>query len=108
MVLKKIHSECIEAKWYSVSADKTKDNSKKEILTIVLRYFENSSSTVVKRFVGFNYLGIGLGADAIITNVIIGKIEADMKLSLQNCLSTTFDGASTMHEWAHNWCTSSA
>ena len=95
MVLVKIHSECIEAKWYSVSADETKDNSKKEILTIVLRYFENSSSTVVERFVGFNYLGIGLGADAI-TNVIIGKIEADMKLSLQNCLSTTFDGASTM------------
>ena len=72
MVLKKIHSECIEAKWYSVSADETKDNSKKEILTIVLRYFENSSSTVVERFVGFNYLGIGLGADAI-TNVIIGN-----------------------------------
>ena len=60
-----------------------------------MRYFDSSSCVLKERFIGFKYLGVGLGADAI-TNVILEEVEGHMKLSLQNCLSSTFDGAATM------------
>ena len=47
-----------------LSADETKDNSKKELLSIVLRYFSNMEEMIVEHFIGFTYLH-GLGAQSI-------------------------------------------
>ena len=94
MVISKIKQECCDGKAYSISADETKDLSKKEILAVVIRYFCDNSKAMVEHFIGFNELD-DLGA-ASVTENIISKLEGSLNLSLVNCVSATFDGASTM------------
>lgn len=94
MVIKTIQQECHAAMFYSLSADETKDISKKEVLTVTLRYYCDESKSIVENFIGFTHLE-DLGA-ASITESILAKIENEAELSLANCISVTFDGASTM------------
>ena len=75
-------------------ADETKDSLKKELLSTVLRYYNACTGKVVKRFIGFTHLE-RLGAEDI-TKEILGKVEWCLKLSLNNCVSVTFDGVSIM------------
>ena len=94
MVLSAIHNEVANAKYYSVSADETRDNSKKELLSVVLRYYNTSTCKVKEAFTGLVYLE-ELGAESI-TSSLINVVQNELKLSLCNCVSSTFDGASTM------------
>ena len=56
MVLSAIHNEVGNAKFNSISADETRDNSKKEILSVVLRYYNTTTCNVKEAFTGFVYL----------------------------------------------------
>ena len=92
-VLDTIKKECIFATFFCISADETKDNAKRELLTITLRYFSCSTMSIVEHFIGLTEL-TDMGAAAI-TKCILDKI-GEMGLSLANCVAVTFDGASTM------------
>lgn len=56
MAKDEIKEECISAKLFSPSADETKDNAKRELLTINLRYYSNKAMSIVERFVGFTWM----------------------------------------------------
>ena len=93
MVLSAIHNEVANAIFYSISADETRDNSKKEILS-VLRYYNTTICKVKEAFAGFVYLE-ELGAEYI-TLSLVDVVQNGLKLSLCDCVSSTFD-----HEWGN-------
>ena len=93
MVVKGIVDDCYSSTYFCLSADETKDVSKKEMLSISLRYYSNSKETMVEHFIGFTYLE-ALGAEYI-TQKILEKL-GEIRLSLQNCVCVTMDGANTM------------
>ena len=71
-VLDTIKKECISATFFCISVDETKDNAKRELLTITLRYFSCSTMSVVEHFIGLTEL-TDMGAAAI-TKCILDKI----------------------------------
>lgn len=79
MVLSAIHNEVANAKFYSISADETRDNSKKEILSVVLRYYNTTTCNVKEAFTGFVYLE-ELGAEYI-TLSLVNVVQNCLKLS---------------------------
>ena len=91
MVLQTISNEVQKAGVYSLLADETKDNSRKEQLSIILRYVNNGS--VHERFVGYTYAE-QLDAESLykyICNVI-----QSCNLFLENCVCQCYDGAAVM------------
>ena len=64
MVLSAIHNEVANAKFYSISANEARDNSRKEILSVMLRYYNTTTLKVKEAFTGFVYLE-QLGAEHI-------------------------------------------
>ena len=91
MVLQTISNEVQKAGIYSLLADETKDISRKEQLSIVLRYVYNGS--VYDRFVGYTFAE-QLDAESLykyICNVI-----QSCNLFPENCACQCYDGASVM------------
>ena len=91
MVLQTISNEVQKAGIYSLLGDETKDTSRKEQLSIVLRYVNNGS--VYKRFVGYTFAE-QLDAESLykyICNVI-----QSCNLFPENCVCQYHDGASVM------------
>ena len=64
------------------------------MLSIALRYYNPSTCKVKEVFTGLVYLD-DLGAENI-TKCIVNHIQGALTLSLNDCVSCTFDGASTM------------
>ena len=94
-VIEQIRDSCTYAVFYPIGADETKDISKKELLTVMIRFiYSEEYKSVVERFVGLRELH-GLDAERF-TQTIVDEVEKELNLSLDNCLSVTFDGASTM------------
>ena len=60
----------------------------------MLRYYNASTCKVKETFTGLVY-SEELGAEKIISS-LIDVVQNELKLSLCNCVSSTFDGSSTM------------
>ena len=90
-VLSKIIAEVKNARYYTIIADETKDVSKSEQLTIVLRYVYGGS--VYEHFLGF-VEAKSLNASAL-TQYILDQLS-NLELSINNCISQCYDGASVM------------
>ena len=91
MVLHTISNEVQKAGIYSLLADDTKDISRKEQLSIVLRYVYNGS--IYELFFGYSFAE-QLDAESLykyICNVI-----QSCKLFPENCVCQCYDGASVM------------
>ena len=71
--------------------EEAKDVSKKEQMSIVLRYMQNGK--VYERFIGFVHIS-SLDAASLV-EYICGTMSA-CHLSLDNCVSQCYDGASVM------------
>jgi len=91
MILKKISSEVKKCVYFSILADETKDISKTEQLSIVLRYFFDSE--IKERFLGFTPLN---GLDANSSFLKIKEILHTCQIDINNCVAQTYDGASVM------------
>lgn len=91
MILKKISSEVKECVYFSVLADETKDISKTEQLSIVLRYFFDGE--IKERFLGFTPLN-GLDANSLFLK--IKEMLHTCQIDINNCVAQTYDGASVM------------
>ena len=91
-VLRHIVNEIKESEGYSVIADETRDISKKEQLSLCIRYV-NKQFQVNEHFVGFTQL---CELDAL---ALAGKIVEQLHmlgLDIKQCLAQCYDGAAVM------------
>ena len=91
MVREVICTQVRDAVYFSLLVDETKDISKKEQMSIVLRYLQNSK--VYERFIGFVHIS---SLDAASLVEYICDTMSACHLSLDNCVSQCYDGASVM------------
>ena len=90
-VIKKIQNELNQASYYTIIADETKDISKKEQLSIIVRYVY--SGLVHERFIKYVH-ATELDAASLTENIL--QIISQMQLSIDRCVSQCYDGASVM------------
>ena len=90
-VLSSITAEVKEAGYFTIIADETKDISKREQLSIVLRYVY--SGIVHERFVGYVHAH---KLDASALSQYILKTLSDMDIDIAYCVSQCYDGTSVM------------
>lgn len=91
LIVKDIKEEITEAKYYSIIADESKDLSKKEQLTLVLRY-------VYKGLIHEEFLGFTLATDLTsngLKDFIVNNIEK-WGIDIKDCVSQAYDGAAVM------------
>ena len=86
-----IHDEVVGAGYFTLIADETKDVSKTEQLSVVLRYVHNSKTH--ERFVSYTDCD-QLNAEALFTYIMTALQEVDVDIS--KCISQCYDGASVM------------
>lgn len=91
LVLETIAKEVKEAKYFAILADETKDISKTEQLSIMVRYYHNN--TMNERFLGYVPCN-ELNAKALFN--YINKTLTDCGIDIKNCIAQTYDGASVM------------
>ncbi|XP_050528113.1 zinc finger MYM-type protein 1-like [Daktulosphaira vitifoliae] len=91
MVIESIANELQKSKYFSILADETKDLSKTEQLSVMIRYFYNN--TVNERFLGYVPCS-ELHAKALFEFIKITLSACG--INIQNCIAQTYDGASVM------------
>ena len=92
VVLKQIIDEIKDAEGFAVIADEARDVSKKEQLSLCLRYV-NKNLEVNERFVGFSDL-CDLDAKAL-AEKIVARLQV-LGLDVKQCIAQCYDGASVM------------
>lgn len=91
MILNRISSEVKESVYFSVMADETKDISKTEQFSVVVRYYFQGE--LKERFLGFTPL-TDLDGKSLFSH--IKSILFKSKIDINNCIAQTYDGASVM------------
>lgn len=86
-----ITDEVHAARYFTLIADETKDVSKVEQLSVVLRYVYKSKT--YERFISYSKCD-ELNAEALFTYII--KALTEMDVDIGNCISQCYDGASVM------------
>lgn len=84
MVIESIANEVQKSKYFSVLADETKDISKTEQLSVMVRYYYNN--TVNERFLGYASCS-ELNSKALFE--FIKKTLAACGINIQNCIAQT-------------------
>ena len=99
MVVQEISSEICSAQYFSVLADESKDMSKKEQVSVIVRYLFRGS--IHEEFVGLTETQ-SLNAQGL-TDTIVNNIRRLSSLSnssnsilMQNCIGQGYDGASVV------------
>jgi hypothetical protein len=97
MVLQEIAAEVASAQYFSILADESKDLSKKEQVSVVIRYLYNGS--VYEEFIGLAEAH-RLNAEGL-THTIVSLVNKLSVLSgncilLRNCIGQGYDGASVV------------
>ena len=90
-IIEKIQAEVSEAQYYTIIADESKDISKKEQLSIILRYVYHG--IIHERFVGYTH-ATELNATALSEYIL--QAISEMQLDIKDCISQCYDGASVM------------
>lgn len=86
-----IRSEIATAEYYSIICDETKDLSKREQLSLVVRYVYNEF--IHEEFIGYSC------AEELNGESLYGYMKESIKnmgLDLQRCVSQSYDGANVM------------
>lgn len=94
-IVSEIAAQVREAKYFSILVDETKDQAKKEQLSVIFRYFDGK--VIQERCCGTYHMK-KLDAQSL-ANFILKKIE-ELELDLSNCIAQCYDGASVMSGWA--------
>ena len=90
IIVNNLSQKIRDSKYFSIMSDEAADISKKENLSVVIRFLD-SSKTVREEFVGF-YLCEDGTTGAAIKDLIIGAV-ADLGLSMDDCRGQCYDGA---------------
>jgi len=78
---------------FALLVDDTKDISKTEQTSIVLRYFDKSNNSIIERFLGF-FQPNGLDAESLV--ICITDALKKHNVNINNCIAQAYDGASVM------------
>jgi hypothetical protein len=91
MILDKISDEIRRASCFALMCDETKDISKTEQISVVIRYYLDG--TIYERFIGFR-AAKNLDAKSLLSYIkeLLNQCGVDM----QKCIAQTYDGASVM------------
>ena len=96
LILSDIKEEILQAEFYSIIADETKDLSKKEQMTLALMYL--SENEIHEEFLGYTH-ATNLDAEGL-TGFILENLNK-WGTAVENCISQSYDGASVMgFEWS--------
>lgn len=93
IIRSKISSTVQDTTYYSILADETKDLSKKEQLSIVLRYVDVQTGTIYERFLSY------IHAESLTAASLSSYIQSILKesgLDSKGLVSQGYDGASVM------------
>ena len=82
-----------ESGMFALLVDDTKDISKTEQTSIVLRYFDKSNNSIIERFLGF-FQPNGLDAESLV--ICITDALKKHNVNINNCIAQAYDGASVM------------
>lgn len=91
MVRQEIAGEIASAGCFALQADESKDISKSEQISVVLRYVHNT--TVMDSFLGF---AKATGLDAQSLSDTISRMLKTNQIDIENCVAQCYDGASVM------------
>lgn len=91
MILNKISMEISTSVYFAIMADETKDVSKTEQLSIVVRYYFQGE--IKERFLGFTPL-TNLDANSLFLH--IKQVLNKCHINIENCVAQTYDGANVM------------
>lgn len=91
LVLLSISNEIKECKYFAILADETKDVSKTEQVSIMVRYFHKN--IINERFLGFVPC-FSLNAQSLFN--YIKRTLSDCAIDINNCVAQTYDGAAVM------------
>ena len=86
-----ISKEIIEAQYFCIIADETKDISKEEQLSIIVRYFLNG--TICEKFICYTHAS-KLDATSLCQYIL--STLTSMQVDIQNCVAQCYDRASVM------------
>ncbi len=86
-----ISAEVAKASYYSVMIDESKDVSKSEQLSVVIRYY--LKGTIYERFLGFRKAD---GLDANFLFLYMKETLSSCGVKKENCVSQTYDGANVL------------
>lgn len=82
-----------EAKYYSFLLDCTRDCSKVEQMSVILRFCNTSTGTIEEHFIGF--LAVSETTGEYLSNAILGELEK-YGLDIQNCRGQGYDNGANM------------
>ncbi|XP_030767531.1 zinc finger MYM-type protein 1-like [Sitophilus oryzae] len=91
LIVKEIYVEVNKCDFYAIMVDETKDISKNEQISIVIRYYYQG--TIYERFLGFKC------AEALNARTLFAHIKSTLKecnIDINKCIAQTYDGASVM------------
>lgn len=91
MIREVICTDIRDIVYYSLLVDKSKDVSNKEQMSIMLRYVQEGNA--YERFIGFVHIS---KLDAHLLTQYISATLTACSLSLEDCISQCYDGASVM------------
>lgn len=94
-VLKKVSTQIKKAKYFSILVDETKDQSRLEQLSIIIRFFDGE--IIQERCCGTYHMQ-KLDAESL-AKFILKKLD-ELGLELSDCIAQCYDGASVMSGWA--------
>jgi len=93
MIINKISSELDKSMYFAIMIEETKDITKTEQLSVVVRYYYNNE--IKERFLGFTPLK-NLDANALFNHNHIQLKLNKCKIDINKCVAQTYDGANVM------------
>jgi len=91
MIINKIFSELDKSMYFAIIIDETKDITKTEQLSVVVRYYYNNE--IKERFLGFTPLK-NLDANTSFNHIQVKLNKC--KIDINKCVAQTYDGANVM------------
>src|SRR6218665_4085355 len=91
LILRQVKDEIMVQQHFGIICDETKDMSKKEQISLVVRYLHKGS--IHEEFLGFTYAE-RLDAESL-CNYILEKLKTG-GIDIKNCVGQSYDGASVM------------
>ncbi|KAL4090975.1 hypothetical protein QTP88_025725 [Uroleucon formosanum] len=91
MTINKISSELEKSMYFAIMIDETKDITKTEQLSVVVRYYYNNE--IKERFLGFTLLK-NLDANALFNHIQVKLNKC--KIDINKCVAQTYDGANVI------------
>ena len=90
-VLQSIRYDVLKLKYYGLSVDSTPDVSHKDQLCVIMRYIDQTSNELIKRFVNYIHIDNHTGENLANFNVTVDFLDERLNLEISNYRSQSYD-----------------